>query len=142
MNFVVWSSAVIGASAALMPGIGLGERDCLSVLSANRNWMSRLWFGRASVDRAALGLCAVEAYRQRHRNQPGGYDCAIDGPVLMPRFSAGRDSGSVSVWRTDTNRNIPNDEGRLTFSRAFLERHAPQSGLVAEAELRRGNVPA
>lgn len=51
----------------------------------------------------------------------------------MPRFAAGDDGGSVSLWRTDTNRNIPHAEGRLVFSRDYLERHVPQSGLLLPA---------
>jgi hypothetical protein len=130
IDFVAWSSEVIGRAAVLMPELGLGAGDLLPVLKANSNWMSRLWFGRAGVDRAALGLCAAEAYRTRMRRRPGGYDRGIEGPVLMPRFTAGEDSGSVSLWRTDTNRNIPHAEGRLVLSRDFLERHVPQSGLL------------
>jgi hypothetical protein len=133
MHFVAWSSEVICRAAVLMPEIGLGERDLLPVLKANSNWMSRFWFSRAGVDRAALGLCAAEAYRARMRRRPGGYDRGIEEPVLMPRFAAGDDGGSVGLWRTDTNRNIPHAEGRLVLSRDFLERHAPQAGLLLPA---------
>ncbi|MFO1090061.1 MAG: hypothetical protein U1E46_10860 [Hyphomicrobiales bacterium] len=130
MQFVSWSFEVIDRSNVLAPDLRLAERDYLVVLTANQNWMSRLSIDGAPVNRAALALIAVERFRVTARAAEGSYDPQIEQPVLMPRFLPGYEAGAIALWRTDTNRNVPDALGRMTFPKTFLTEYAPDAGLL------------